>query len=503
MATFPENIDVIVIGSGFGGAVAANRLAMSGKRVLVLERGPWRDSLPVRSMGIKRRAPFPYGTKAVTHMLHSLHWGRLDLGLSKAGLLELFNFPGLYALAASGVGGGSLAYGGLLQPPRHPAFWQARHPELDPAAIESYYGKVIADMGAVQLGPEHQLPQSVWTRFPEGGGGRCRPADPQPHMALLIPPSVAQAGQAIGWGPTGLQRQYCAFDGDSFLGSRGGAKASVDFVYLAPVLDKGVTVRDLCQVTRIQPCRPVDGTGYHVHFNDLTARTATVVRAKQVVLAAGTLNTLRLLFTSAAHPDGLAAMPSLGRNFFANGDLMGLWITDTTQSSSFRSAPSHGAFTVAGHEAATFGMGGFPGVDTWPIPSFVKRKLAKALFTYGIGIDSGKASVDLKHGHLNSDYDYRQEPIYDDIRGAFRVLACESGSKIHAVGKPVSVHTMGGACVGPDPQHGVVNHRGEIHGNPGLFVADAAALPQAPGGPPSLAIAAWSHYIADRMTQDA
>lgn len=502
MATLPGNIDVIVIGSGFGGAVAANRLALSGKRVLVLERGPWRDSLPVRSMGIKRRAPFPYGNRAVTHLLHSLHRGRLNIGLSKAGMYELFDFPGLYALAASGVGGGSLAYGGLLQPPRHPAFWQGRHPELDPAAIEGYYNKVIADMGGVLLGPDHPLPQSVWTHFPDVDGRRSRAAEQQPHMGLLLPPSAAQAGQIVAWGPFGIQRQYCAFDGDSFLGSRGGAKASVDFIYLAPVLDNGATVRDLCQVTRIQPCRPVDGPGYHVHFTDLATGTATAVRAKRVVLAAGTMNTLRLLFASAGQPDGLAAMPALGRTFFANGDLMGLWVRDSAAIPSFHSTPSLGAFAVAGHETPTYGMGGFAGLDTLPLPSFVKRWLAKTFFLYGIGADSGKASVSPKNGHLSSDYNYRQEPIYEDTRGAFHVLARESGHKVHALGKPFTVHTMGGACVGPDPQHGVVNHMGEVHGSPGLFVADAAALPLAPGGPPSLAIAAWAHHVADCMTQN-
>ncbi|MBK7730197.1 MAG: GMC family oxidoreductase [Gammaproteobacteria bacterium] len=67
--------DIVVIGSGFGGSVTANRLALAGQRVLVLERGPWRDSLPVRSMGVERRSPFPYGVKALTHLLHSLHRG--------------------------------------------------------------------------------------------------------------------------------------------------------------------------------------------------------------------------------------------------------------------------------------------------------------------------------------------------------------------------------------------------------------------------------------------
>jgi len=495
-----NTVDVAVIGSGFGGSVTANRLALAGQRVLVLERGPWRDSLPVRSMGIARRSPFPYGTKAITHLLHSLHRGRLNLSLNQAGMYELFDFPGLYTLAASAVGRGSTAYGSLLEAPRQPAFWQGRHPDLDPTSIERYYDKVIDDMGGVRLSREHALPQSVWTHFPELAGNRCRAADPQPHMGLLIPPSAAHAGQTIAFGPTGVQRQYCAFDGDSFLGSRSGAKASVDFVYLAPVLDKGVTVRDLCQVTRVHPCRPVDGAGHLVHFTDLATKTAGVVRASRVVFAAGTLNTLRLLFVSAQQSDGLRSIPALGRRFFANGDLMGLWLRNSAQVSSFHSTPSQGGLTVAGHAAPTFGMGGFAGLETLPLPAFVKRKLAKMFFMYGIGSDSGNASV-IYDGGLRSDYNYRKEPIYDDIRSAFRVVADESGNRLSVIRKPLSVHTMGGACLAPNAEQGVVDHRGEIYNNPGLFVADAAALPAAPGGPPAVAIAAWAHHVAEGIRQ--
>lgn len=495
-------VDVVVVGSGFGGSVMANRLALAGKRVLVLERGPWRDSLPVRSMGIERRAPFPCGMKAVTHLLHSLQLGRLRLQLNRAGLYELFAFRGINVMVGSGVGGGSLAYGGLLQPPQNPAVWQGRHPQLDPADIERYYDKVIADMGGERLRREHALPQSVWTQLPDAPAGRCRPAETQPHMALLLPRSPAEAGRSITWG-SGVQRQYCAFDGDSFLGSTGGAKASVDFAYLAPVLGKGVTVRDLCQATGISRARPVDGDGYVVHYTDLATKTATRVQARRVVVAAGTMNTLRLLFCSVGTPDGLALMPALGRRFSANGDLMGVWRRKSAPVSSFRSTPSQGEFRVAGHESAVYGVGGFPGFQTLPLPSAVKRQLEKLFFIYGMGPDSCSASVTCDDGRLRVAYDQRDEPVYDEVRAAFRVLAAETGDATWTIGKPFTVHPAGGATLGADAERGVVDHRGEVHGNPGLFVADGAALPAALAAPPSVAIAAWAHHVADGIAQRA
>ena len=494
-------VDVVVIGSGFGGSVVANRLALAGKRVLVLERGPWRDSVPVRSMGITRRSPFPCGTKSITHFLRSLRRGRLNLRLNKAGMFDVESFPGLYTLTASAVGGGSMAYGGLLVPPRDQALWHGRHPELDPARIERYYDKVISDMGAVRLTREHPLPHSVWDHFPDDVARRCRPADPQPHMAILFPPTAAQAGAVTRFGPAGVERQYCGFDGDGFLGSRGGAKASVDFVYLAPVLDMGVTVRDLCEVSRIKPARPVDGPGYVVEFMDLASGTVECAHAPQLVLAAGTLNTARLLFSGSRQPDGLAPMPALGRNFFANGDLVGVWLRPTSPYSSFRSATALGEYAVDGDQSRSHGIGSFAGFDTWPLPGFFKRRLEKMFFMYAMGADTGQASLTFDNGCLESDYDYRQEPIYGELRETYRVVAAESGDRVIPLRKPLTPHMSGGARLGADAQQGVVDHRGEVHGNRGLYVADASALPAAPGGPPSVAIAAWAHHVADAIAQ--
>lgn len=58
-----KQVEVLIIGSGFGGAVAAQRLAAAGREVVMLERGPWRDTVPNRSLGLKNLVPLPQEVK--------------------------------------------------------------------------------------------------------------------------------------------------------------------------------------------------------------------------------------------------------------------------------------------------------------------------------------------------------------------------------------------------------------------------------------------------------
>ena len=169
----------------------------------------------------------------------------------------------------------------------------------------------------------------------------------------------------------------------------------------------------------------------------------------------------------------------------------------------FESAPILGRFKVDGQDIPFVGLGGMPGIDTLPLPPGWKRKLARTVPVVGMGADTGKASARFEKGRLEVDYDPEQQPIFEKIREAIRALGAQSGLKTWAIKKPITIHQWGGACLGPGPDRGVVDHNGEVYGNPGLFVADGAALPAAVGAPPSLTIAAWAHHVADRLAQTA
>jgi hypothetical protein len=103
---------------------------------------------------------------------------------------------------------------------------------------------------------------------------------------------------------------------------------------------------------------------------------------------------------------------------------------------------------------------------------------------YGIGVDSGNGTVGCESGRLRVEYDQRSEPIFEEVRAAFRTLETETGDRCWVPRTPITVHPGGGARVSAVDRHGLVDHRGQVHRNPGLFIADGSVLPAEVGGPP-------------------
>ncbi|VDZ73484.1 gluconate 2-dehydrogenase [Atlantibacter hermannii] len=102
-----KQVEVLIIGSGFGGAVAAQRLAAAGREVVMLERGPWRDTVPNRSLGLKNLVPLPQGSKAFTHGLRNVgsHRFKKTFTFNKKGFIEAYAGQGINIICSSGVGG--------------------------------------------------------------------------------------------------------------------------------------------------------------------------------------------------------------------------------------------------------------------------------------------------------------------------------------------------------------------------------------------------------------
>lgn len=479
-----RTVDAIIIGSGFGGSMAAHRLASTGRKVVLLERGPWRDSEPVKARGVEERAPFPYGTHFYTHgfrTLHFEHGPKKGLTLNKKGFFELFRAPGIDVLCTSGVGGGSHAYTAMLAKPESASYWHDHHPDLRPRRIEQHYDQLVTNLGAVPWTESAKAPNSVWSQLQGLPLTHCAPAEDQPDMAMRLP-------RELPWDDGGV------------FGSRRGMKPSVDVVYLLPAMKRGLEVEDLCEVRHIRRLAggDVDGArAFEVRYRDHRRRRTEVVRAPVVILAAGTINTLRILFQSRDQEGGLDGMPALGTRFGGNGDFLGLWRRDDRDPDVFNATPSLGRFALHGAETPYMVLFGLPGLDQLALPRRLVRWLSSRVPVVGMGADSGRGSVTFRKGRLRVRYDNEAESVYDEIRTVFDALEAESGMKVAYGQKPLTVHQWGGAHLGRDERHGVVDHTGQVYGHPGLYIADGSALPAAVGTPPSLTIAAWARHVAD------
>ena len=492
--------DIVVIGSGFGGSIVAARLAEAGFKVTLLERGPWRDTVPTRSMGIPQRVPFPRGRLLFTRLFRNIGSNKRWLAnarLNKLGLYEMFFGDGVNVLCSSNVGGGSHIYSAVNIRPVVDAYWDGHHPGISTQTMERHYQAVLERMGSVTPMADHAIPNTAFQRFRDSDVLEPSPPPRDPRLGFLLAEEPANPKVVVN--DDGIERHEVDFSkgDDGFLGSPAGGKTTLDVVYLAPALRKGLEVRDLCEVSAI--ARAPDGptSGYRVSYTDHRRGIETHVDADHVFVAAGTLNTLRLLLAS-RHAGGLDGMPQLGRRFGTNGDMMGFWDYNEPGTNLSVGLPTAGGFQLKGADSPPMlGGGGFPSVDHYPLPRRLRERIKRGSFVAGIGEDAMDGEVTLERGRLRIRYDPDNSSIFAKLRSTLKTIAARTGRPIYLPKTPITVHPTGGACLGSSRDSGVVDSDGQIFDNPGVFVADAAALPRTPGGPPSMTIAAWANHVAD------
>lgn len=499
--------DVIVIGSGFGGAVAAARLAQAGRSVIVLERGRrW------------RAGDFPRNPTLRSGWL----W-RLDRGL-----YDIRWMVGMIAVQAAGWGGGSLAYANVFARPFDAALsgrWPAhlRRSELDP------YYDLAAHM--MEVSPTIEDPRTGTmperTRLIEQ---LMRSSD---RPETTIRPNLAVTfGDPTVWRPNshGIPRRGCAFVGECVIGCNHGAKNTLDVTYLAVAERHGARSVTDAEVVAIEPHEG----GYAVTTRSAAepAKTGMVIwRASQVIVAAGSVSTTELLLRSRdVHRTLPELSPRLGEGFSGNGDFLtlaeirnpdgdmttGPTITTNTVVDVPEGRRSvwyqvqDGAFPVVMHELFDAVVPGQRMRRRWRA-RFGTPDVRRVFSVLAMGHDSGGGRLRLnRSGDIMLAWRNRwQAALYRSQRRLGPMLVRLLNARAYqpltwsTLRRTTTVHPIGGVPVGVDRAHGVVDELGEVHGYPGLFVMDGSTLPASTGVNPSATIlAATERSVQELIRRD-
>ena len=512
-----ETFDTIIVGSGFGGSVAAHRFTEKGYKTLVIEKGP--------RLGAKE---FP---KTNWHLNRWLWWPRFGL----RGPFRMSFFRHITIFSGVGVGGGSLVYANTLPLPKD-SFYKAKSwaqladwkKELLP-----YYQLARKMLGATKnkdLGFTDDVMREIAKDIDK------EDAFEPTYVAVY----QGEMGKTVadpyfdGNGPT---RTGCIKCGACMLGCPHNAKNTLDKNYLYLAEKKGLTIKADTQVTSIEPCKEGGYVVTTVSSKPWGPVFKTSYKAENVVLSGGVLGTVPLLLQlkeGGKLPDLSLQLGNFVRT--NNESITGIYankkvdlskgisissIINTDEhshvepvrynegSSFFRLllAPHGPGDTLKARLTAAFKRffkNPYKFFRFWFGPDFSKRvqvllymrslegtigfRLGRSVFTGGRkslvtrlpeGSPMPKASI--------PEATALAERFAEKVDGVIGSLTTETLFNI-----PSTAHILGGCCMGKDKDHGVINHKQEVFGYKGLYVMDGSAVSANPGVNPSLTITAMA-----------
>lgn len=521
------DFDILIIGSGYGGAVCGARLAAHrrpGVRIGILERGrEWvPGTFPQHLTSFNPFMPF----------VRRASWLGEQLPHHPLGLFGFYHGD-VEVVIGSGLGGGSLTNCAVVLEAEEEVFRQPAWPqELRAKQTLQRYYDLAKRMLAPQTTPDDRLTPKLRTHL--GTAAKLKAERVWDAQAYRAPLAITFGARTNG---QGMRQQGCVQCGDCATGCNVGAKHSLEKNYLPLAWSGGALVFTQVDVAMIRK----SGADYEV---DYTLRPDAAhpgreergtVTARLVVVAGGTMGSTEILLRS-RDEGGLAVSSWLGKGFSANGNYLGFVdyqytdpavVTDSAGVGVASGVPRSpvGAYIEG---AIDFRRTGRPLEHRVVIEDMAQASslaggvallmladLNRAMTLLGMGHDRAEGEIRLDRGIPTVHWpDYDRQPSHAELTRLMDQYARAFGGRFHTftAARNYTAHPLGGCRMGASAASGVVNHRGQVFDasagdqsqavHAGLYVADASIFPTALGNNPLLTITALAERIADLIVTD-
>lgn len=542
-----DHYEVVVVGSGYGGGIAASRMARAGRKVCLLERGAERQpgEYPNREMEALEELQIdsPPGHEGS-------HLGMYDLRVNDH----------LNVFLGCGLGGTSLVNANVSLRPDNRLFSDERWPKELRADVDTHldagYERATEMLKPQPYPDAHpQLPKlSALARSAEGMGEAGRFY--RPPINVTFEDGVNHVGE---------EQCECALCGDCVTGCNYRAKNTTLMNYLPDARNNGAKIFTRVAVQSVKR----EDSGWIVHYKALDGGREVFkgpdgfVSADLVVLAAGALGSTEILLRS--KETGLPLSGRVGTGFSGNGDVLGFAYNADEKVDGIGFGPRlrhepvgpciAGIIDLRNKSEVEKGMvieeGSVPGALDGFMPTLLaaaagmvgrttdpgfgdmlrekRRELESLLLGSRHGAvhntqtflvmthDKGDGELRLEDGRLRVHWPgVGKEEIFHEVDEQLLKASAALGATY--VRDPIwtkllgnsliSVHPLGGCPMGEDGEHGAVNHKGQVfcgrgrEAYEGLYVSDGAVIPLPLGVNPLLTISAVTERCCELIAAD-
>lgn len=477
---------IIIIGSGYGGAVSALRLCEAGKKVVLLEMGLNWEKAGIPFSNLLKPGPSSAWLRKKTIAPFMNIFSLTPF----TGTLDRMDFNNINIWMGRGVGGGSLVNGGMAVTPKE-SYFKEIFPALDSERFYNHYFPLVREELKVNIIDEGFLKECPYYKFTRIGEEEAHKAG----FKTMRVPNVYDFKY--------MEREFrnevprSALNTEVIYGNNHG-KNSLDKTYLKKAMETGnLEILDLHCVDHIKLNEDKSYT-LKVKQIDTSGNTVAdkVFNCKKLILSAGTMGTLQLLLHSNA-VNSLPIHKQVGKNWGNNGNCMTgrNWVK-----------PLSGG---TGSKQSTIPVGGIDNWDDKEYPFFTEiaplpmgMDVATALYLLINRVDKkGEVTYDKITQKISLNWDESNTVKMKENAKYFirKMNKANGGTRSHLLfnngfGADICYHPLGGCVLGE-----ATNEFGKLKNHENLYVLDGSLIAGTIGVNPFVTITAIVEYCIENL----